>query len=67
MFWGCFSGASSKGPGIFWEKEQGSIDEESYKQHTVLIIDRWIRLNRLNDINLDLMQDSAPGLSVAGT
>lgn len=31
MFWGRFSGASSKGPGIFWEKEQGSIYEGLYE------------------------------------
>jgi len=61
MFWGCFSGASGKGPGIFWEKEWGSINEESYQEHTVPIIDGWIRLNKFNNIPLVLMQDNAAG------
>ncbi len=30
MFWGCFSGKAGKGPGIFQEKDQGSINAESY-------------------------------------
>ena len=27
MFWGCFSGTTRKGPGLFWEKDWGSITE----------------------------------------
>jgi transposase len=55
------SGASGKGPGIFWEKEWGSINEDSYQQHTVPIIQGWIRLNEFNNIPLVLMQDNASG------
>jgi hypothetical protein len=61
MFWACFSGASGKGPNIFWEKEWGSINEDTYQERTVPIIDGWIRLNQLNNIELLLMQDGAPG------
>ena len=38
MFWGCFSGYR-KGPGIFWEKDWGSISGETYCQHTIPVID----------------------------
>ncbi len=27
---GCFSGALGKGPGFFWEKEFGTIGQETY-------------------------------------
>lgn len=47
MFWGCFSGVkineSLKGPSLFWEKDWGTITEESYCQHTVPLINGWIR------------------------
>ena len=39
MFWGCFLGASGKGPGLFWEKEWGPINEDIYQEYTVPIID----------------------------
>jgi len=32
MFWACFSG-DIKGPAIFWEKDWGTINQESYQQH----------------------------------
>jgi len=68
MFWGCFSGASGKGPGLFWEKDWGSINEESYRQRTVPIIDGWIRLCRQeNGQELLLIQDGAPGHAAAAT
>lgn len=61
MFWGCFS-ASGKGPGIFWEKDWGTINANSYCQHIVPVIDRWIRSSHEDpDQRLILMQDSAPG------
>jgi transposase len=44
LFWGCFSGMAGKGPGIFWEKERGTITSESYCQHIVPIVDGWFRL-----------------------
>jgi len=43
MFWGSFSGALGKGPAIFWEKEWGSINKESYCEHIVPLIHGWIR------------------------
>jgi hypothetical protein len=57
MFWGCFSGKYGKGPGIFWEKEWGTITTESYCQHTVPIIEGWIRLCNGQQM---FIQDSAP-------
>ena len=38
MFWGCFSGVSGKGPGLFWEKNWGIINEATYREHTVPLI-----------------------------
>ena len=45
MFWGCFHG-TTKGPGIFWEKEWGKINSQSYRDRTVPVIDGWIQLRR---------------------
>jgi hypothetical protein len=67
MFWGCFSGIG-KGPGIFWEKDWGTINEESYRAHTVPIIDGWIRLIRQSlGQELFLMQDGASGHAARAT
>jgi len=49
-----------QGPGIFWEKDWGSINTESYSAHTVPIIHGYIELCRRNEIYLKLMQDGAP-------
>ena len=62
MFWGPFSG-SSKGPGIFWEKDWGSISSQSYRDHTVPVIHGWLHMNP----GLILMQDGAPGHSAKDT
>ena len=67
MFWGCFSSASSKGPGLFWEKDQGSINEESYREHTLPLIHEWICENERHNIELYFMQDGAPGHRARGT
>ena len=56
MFWGCFSG-SKKGPCLFWEKDWGTINKESYCERVVPIVHGWIRLNP----GLRFMQDNAPG------
>ena len=56
MFWGGFNGIE-KGPCLFWEKEWGTIGQESYSDRIVPLIDGWIRLNP----DLILMQDGAPG------
>ena len=47
MFWGCFAGRK-KGPGIFWEKEWGTITAELYQAYIVPIVDGWMRLNATN-------------------
>ena len=57
MFWGCFSGLTGKGPGLFWEKAWKSINKESYVEHTVPVIHDFIQQNP----GLLLMQDHAPG------
>ena len=39
MFWACFSGGLGKGPCLFWEKEWGSINKETYSQKILPLID----------------------------
>ena len=56
MFWGCFSG-NIKGPCVFWEKDWGKINKESYSEHIIPIIDGWMKLIQ----DLLFMQDNAPG------
>ena len=56
MFWGCFSGGV-KGPSLFWEKEWGLINKDSYCERIVPLIYGWIRLYPY----LQFMQDGAPG------
>lgn len=60
MFWGSFYG-DTKGPCLFWEKEWGSINAESYCERIVPIIDGYLRLNRQQGNYLCLMHDGAPG------
>lgn len=60
MFWGSFHG-DSKGPCLFWEKDWGFINSESYCERIVPIIDGYMRLMRNNSFYLQLMQDGAPG------
>ena len=62
MIWGCFH-SNIKGPGIFWEKDWGSINQDTYQAHTVPIIHGWIRLNE----GLQFMQDDAPGHAAKAT
>lgn len=45
MFWGCFAGYE-KGPGLFWEKDWGSINSQSYADHTVPLIHGWLQLQQ---------------------
>ena len=66
MFWGCFHG-TTKGPGIFWEKDWGSISAETYQSHTVPIIHGYIELQRRAGIELVLMQDGTPSHAAANT
>lgn len=66
MFWGCFHG-SKKGPGLFWEKDWGKINSQSYCEKIVPIIDGWIPVCRQNGEELILMQDGAPGHAAGET
>lgn len=67
MFWGSFSG-HGKGPGVFWEKNWGSITSQSYREHIVPVIHNWIVQVKegLGD-DLIFMQDGAPGHSAKAT
>lgn len=62
MFWGSFNG-TTRGPCLFWEKEWGTINQTSYCDRIVPLIDGWIRSNP----GIQLMQDSAPGHSAGST
>jgi hypothetical protein len=56
MFWGSFHG-SIKGPGLFWEKEWGTINEVSYSEHVVPIVASYIQSHP----GLIFQQDNASG------
>lgn len=58
IFQGSFLG-EGKGPYLFWEKDQGIINKESYLQRIIPLIHGWIRINPY----LSLMQDGIPGHS----
>jgi transposase len=62
MFWACFAG-DKKGPSLFWEKEWGTINHESYSERIVPLIHGWLRLYP----DLIFMQDRAPGHSARYT
>jgi transposase len=62
MFWGCFSG-SEKGPAIFWEKEWGSINQRSYCDRIVPLIEGWMKM-RPGQV---FMQDGAKAHSARDT
>lgn len=62
MFWGCFN-RDQKGPCLFWEKEWGTIGQQTYCERIVPIIDGWVRMNP----ELQLMQDGAPGHAAGDT
>lgn len=67
MFWGCFYG-STKGPGIFWEKEWGSINEYSYRKNILPNVHEFIDDTfEQHHLQLSFMQDGAPGHRAAGT
>lgn len=66
MFWGCFHG-NTKGPGLFWEKDWGTIKEESYRAKILPIINGWIQIKRDEGEHLIFIQDSAPAYAAKGT
>jgi hypothetical protein len=62
MFWACFAGYI-KGPSLFWGKEWGTIDAETYCQHIIPLVEGWLKMNP----ELVFMQDNAPGHRAAET
>jgi transposase len=64
MFWGCL-GVGGKGPGIFWEKDWGTVSAESYCEHIIPIVDGWFRLTAIP--SHIFMQDNAPGHAAKAT
>jgi hypothetical protein len=66
MFWGCFW-SNIKGPVVFWEKEWGSITEESYRARIIPLIHGWLRINKEEGNTLTFMQDSTPAYAARGT
>ena len=62
MFWGCISGLYGKGPGIFWEKDWGSITSASYLEHIVPTLEVYM-LPR----GLIFIQDNASSHSANAT
>ena len=56
MFQGSISSTQGKGPGLFQEKDQGTITAKSYSRHVVPIIIQYTSRWRLL-----LMQDNASG------
>jgi transposase len=56
MWWGSFSGAHGKGPGLFWEKDWGKINAEAYQAKVVPLVCGWIRTHS----GQVFMQDNAP-------
>lgn len=53
MFWGSISGLYGKGPGLFWEKDWGTITSASYCEHVLPIVEQYARGH------LYFMQDNA--------
>ena len=65
MFWCCFS-ALGKGPSLFWGKDWGTISEDTYRQHTVPMINDWVRYCKQTlKEKIILMQDGESGHSAA--
>jgi hypothetical protein len=56
MFWACFSG-TTKGPCVFWEKNWGHINQASYIEHIIPVLDDWLQQHP----ELRFIQDNAPG------
>jgi ketohexokinase/beta-glucosidase len=43
MIWGCFSGAAGLGPLLIWDKDWGKVNSETYCQHTLPLIEGWLK------------------------
>jgi hypothetical protein len=59
MFHGTIIGGR-KGPGIFWEKEWGSIDAEKYDEHVLALVEQFSREQEERGRQPIFMQDNAP-------
>ena len=42
IFWGSFINLEL-GPLLFWEKNWGKINQQSYQEHIIHLINEWIR------------------------
>lgn len=63
MFWGSFYGCC-KGPGVFWEKDWGTINAKTYCQRILPVVAQFLADNnglRGEERELIFMQDNAPG------
>lgn len=56
MFWACFFG-SKKGSCLFWEKDWGTINKQSYCERIVPLVHGWMMMSS----SLLFVQDNAPG------
>ena len=56
-----------QGPGIFWEKNWGFVNSESYSVHTECMIYGYIELCHCDKIYLRLMQNGALGYAAGDT
>jgi hypothetical protein len=57
MFWGCVSGKYSRGLGIFWEKDWGTITKEAYSEYIVPRVAEYLQSHP----GLCFQQDNASG------
>jgi hypothetical protein len=60
MFWASFSGATGKGPAVFWEKTWGKITSASYRAHILPHVHEWmLHTLRKDGEELVFMHDGA--------
>jgi DDE superfamily endonuclease len=60
MFWGCFSG-SIKGPGLFWEKDWGTINGARYRERILPLAYQFYQESlKREGFECLFMQDNAP-------
>jgi ketohexokinase/beta-glucosidase len=43
MIWGCFSGLAGLSPLIVWDKDWGNINSQTYCDHTLPVIEGWLK------------------------
>jgi hypothetical protein len=65
MFWGCISRKYGKGPGLFWEKDWGSITAKSYQEYTFPMV--WNYIYRSGNSGLEYQQDGGLGHNAKAT